>query len=188
VDEVSPGVGRLRGTFGPGRHTVEFRWQLPWSADPDIDFDVGLPPHIAIARVMLPAASDIKLTVAGFPPAQVKHDSQGQTFLVTEQHLRPEDPKLASLAVGVHDLPTPGPGRLLATILAACGVAAGLAMAFARRAPGRGRGETKSEQAAVLEELAELERGRLSGEIGPKTHERVRRELIDALARTLVKN
>jgi hypothetical protein len=37
----------------------------------------------------------------------------------------------------------------------------------------------------LLDELEDLERSRLSGDVGPKTYERMRRELLDALARTL---
>jgi hypothetical protein len=187
VDEVE-GTGRLRGTFPPGRHSVVFRWQVPWSGEKDVDFDVGAPPRVAYARVLMPAAGDIKLVATGFPSAELTHDQQGQGFLVTERRFLPEDPKLLVAGVGIHDLPTPGPGRLLATLLAACGVASGLALALSGR---RGRsvgGEAKTTRATLLEELAELERARESGDVGPKTYERVRRELIDALARTLVKS
>jgi hypothetical protein len=186
ADEVD-GTARLHGTFPPGRHAVEFRWQVPWSGEKDVDFEVGLPPHVAIARVMMPATSDIKLLAEGFPPTEVRHDQQGQSFLVTERRLRPEDPKLTAVGLGIHDLPTPGPGRLLATLLAACGVAAGLVLALSGRGGGSAGGQAKSSRASILEELAELERGRETGEVGPKTYDRVRRELIDALARTLVK-
>ncbi len=180
------GAAVLHGTFPPGKTAIEFRWQLPWSETRDIDFDVGLPPHAAINRVMMPAAPGIKLVVAGFPAADLRHDGQGQTFLVTERSIRPEDPKLTSLAIGIHDLPTPGPGRLVAFLLAACGVAAGLAFAFgyAPKAPPPKAG-TRARRTVLLEELAELERARAAGSVGPKTYERSRRELIDALSRVL---
>jgi hypothetical protein len=136
---------------------------------------------------MMPATSDIKLVAEGFPPTEVRHDQQGQSFLVTERRLRPEDPKLTSVSLGIHDLPTPGPGRLLATLLAACGVGVGLVLAMSARGGTSTGSQSKSSRTSILEELAELERGRETGEVGPKTYERVRRELIDALARTLVK-
>jgi len=186
VDEVDESA-KLRGTFGPGRSAIDFRWQVPWSGDANVDFDVGMPPHVAIARVMLPATPDIKLVVGGFPVAEVKRDQQGQSFLVTEKHLKPEDAKLTTLTVGIHDLPSTGPGRIVATFLAAFGVVIGLLLAFGRRTSGRVDGAGKTARDAVLEELAELERGRRSGEIGPKTYERAYRELIDALARTLTR-
>lgn len=183
VDEVG-GHGRLRGTFPPGRHAIEFRWQLPWSQDKDVDFKVGMPPHVAIARVMMPASAGIKLVVDGFPPAAIQHDTQGQSFLVTERKAGPQDARLSTLTVGIHDLPTQGPGRTVAVLLAACGVLAGIFFAAGQKR-GSGATEQKPARSAILEELAELERGRAAGEVGPKTYERARRELIDALARTL---
>jgi len=186
ADSVAGGA-QLRGTFPPGRNSIDFRWQLPWSGDKDVDFDVGMPPHVAIARVMMPASTEIKLVANGFPPAEVRHDAEGQTFLVTEKRLRPDEPKLTSISIGIHDLPTPGPGRLLATFLAAAGVAGGLAFAFGGRRRRQGSSDAKSARSVLLEELAELERAHRVGEVGPKTYERARRELIDALARTLVK-
>lgn len=185
VDE-SGGMAKLRGTFPPGRHTVDYRWQLPWSGDAEVHFKVGLPPHVAIGRVMLPAAGDVRLSVEGFPGTEVRHDQQGQSFLVTEKRARPEDPRMTLLDVTIHDLPTPGSGRWIASALSACGIALGLVLAFDRRRakPGRPAAD-RSARNAVLEELAELERGKASGEIGPKTYERARRELLDALARAL---
>ena len=185
VDQVGE-EAKLRGTFGPGRNSIDFRWQVPWAGDTNVDFGVGMPPHVAIARVMLPAASDIKLVVGGFPATEVKRDQQGQSFLVTEKHLKPEDARLATLSIGIHDLPSPGPGRFVASFLAAIAVIVGLVVAFGRGlAQAKARPVDQTARTAVLEELAELERGRRSGEIGPKTYERAYRELIDALARVL---
>jgi hypothetical protein len=65
VDEAG-GAAKLRGTFPPGRHAVQFRWQLPWSGDKDVDFDVGVPPHVAIARVMMPS-DDFSRTTRDYP-------------------------------------------------------------------------------------------------------------------------
>lgn len=187
VDEAG-GSAKLRGTFAPGRHAVQFRWQLPWSGDKDVDFDVGLPPHVAIARVMMPALATIKLTAADFPPPEVRRDEQGQSFLVTERRLQPNDPKLSFLSIGIHDLPTPGPGRHVATLLAICGVGTGLAFAAFGRRRQRVPGDAGdiSLRDALLEELAGLERAHTSGRVGPRTYERARRELIDALAHTLL--
>jgi hypothetical protein len=186
VDD-SGGTAKLRGTFPPGRHSLDFRWQLPWSGDKDVDFDVGLPPHVAIARVMMPAMADLKLIADGFPAAEVRHDAQGQTFLVTERRLKPDDAKLDSLSIGIHDLPTPGPGRLLASLLAACGVGLGLVFASSKRVSSADQEAPGAARDALLEDLAGLERAHAAGEVGPRTYERARRELIDALARELAR-
>jgi hypothetical protein len=184
VDEVG-GAGKLRGTFAPGRHAVQFRWQLPWSGDKDVDFDVGLPPHVAIARVMMPATANIKLIAADFPTPDVRRDEQGQSFLVTEKRLRPDDARLTSLSIGIHDLPTLGPGRTIASLLAACGVGVGLVFAGAARGGRKPGQDAKRTRASILSELADLERAHTSGEVGPRTYERARRELLVGIARTL---
>jgi hypothetical protein len=186
VDEANGGA-KLRGTFAPGRHAVQFRWQLPWSGDKDVDFDVGLLPHVAIARVMMPATASVKLSAATFPPPEVRHDDQGQSFLVTERRLRPDDARLTSLSIGIHDLPTQGPGRLVASLIALSSIVAGLVIA----GQGRRRREpptdtdARRERKALLEELADLERAHSSGDVGPRTYEKARRELLESIARTL---
>jgi hypothetical protein len=188
ADEMG-GRARLRGTFPPGRHTVDFRWQLPWSGDKDVDFSVGMPPHVAIARVMLAATSDIKLSVDSFPPAELRRNGEGQSFLVTERRLRPDEPHLDTLSVGIHDLPTPGPGRVLAALLAVGAIATGLFIAFRRSGSGSDpAAPSKGDRKALLEELEDLERARARGDVGPKTYERAYRGLIDALARTLAES
>jgi hypothetical protein len=189
VDQAGASA-KLRGTFPPGRHGVQFRWQLPWSGDKDVDFDVGLPPHVAIARVMMPATANVKLRAADFPEPVLRRDEQGQSFQVTERQLRPDDTKLTSLSLGIHDLPTPGPGRLIATLLASCAVGFGLFMAAAGR---EDRGKSRSRDAKVtrgvlLEELADLERAHTGGQVGPRTYEKARRELLEALAYTFARH
>lgn len=180
VDPSGSGV-KLHGTFSPGRGTIDFRWQLPWAGDPDVDFEVGMPPHVAIARVLMPVSGDIKLTAGGFPPPESRRDSRGQKFLITERHARPDEPPLASLSVGIRGLPSSGPGRLLATGLSACGVVTGFAVVFSRR---RLRASPRRARSAILNDLVSLERARSAGDVGPKTYERARRRLINVLAET----
>jgi hypothetical protein len=180
--DVVGGNVRLRGTFAPGKGAVDWRWQLPWSGEANVDFTVGLPPHVAIARVMMPAGGDIGLSVQGFPATEVRRDAQGRGFVVTERHLRPDEPRLTALAVGIHGLPEAGWGRWVAIALAACGVIVGFALSM-RQARSLPEGELR--ESALLEELAALERAHATGEVGPRTYERARRELIDGLARVL---
>jgi hypothetical protein len=181
----------LRGTFPPGEHSLEFHWQLPMSGDKDVDFDIGLPPHVAMARLVVPAAPGIHLVAPDFPPTQLLKNSHGQGFLVTERRLRFDDPQLRSISMGVHDLPTPGPGRIVATTLAAIAVLYGLVTASSRRlryadaAVPHGPDATGPLRTSLLEEIVAIERAYADGTIGPRTYERTRRELIDALALTL---
>jgi hypothetical protein len=181
VDAV-PGKGlKLRGTFAPGQHVIEFRWQLPYSGESDVRFDVGMPPHMAAARVMAPASRDMSLEVPGFPPPQSSSDGQGQRVLITEMQMKREDQPTKSVSVSIRGLPTTGPGRWIATLLAAGGLAYGVILG-SKKPAARDR---KKERERLLAELEDLERAHAAGDVGPKTYERARRELVDEIARTL---
>jgi hypothetical protein len=188
VDAVDKVGVKLRGTFAPGRRDLDFRWQLPYSDERDFDFSVGLPPHVAVMRVMAHASQSMGLAAEGFPPAQRQTDSQGQRILLTERQLRRDEAPLASVHVTLHDLPVPGPGRIIATCLAGLGILLGFGFAHGARSSSgapqtTGRGTTS--RSDLLLHLEDLERARLADEIGPKTYERLRRQLIDAIALTL---
>jgi hypothetical protein len=184
LDAVDKQGGRIRGTFAPGRHELQFRWQLPYSGDRLVDFEVGLPPHVAVMRVIAGAAHGSKLRVAGFPDAERKADAQGQRLLVTEKQVRRDEP-LTSLHVTLEGLPTPGPARIVATSLAGLMVVLGFSLALGGTArPSRGASE-KARRLQFLAELADLERARRAGDVGPKTYRRARRAIIDAIAVTL---
>jgi hypothetical protein len=184
VDSVDKVGGRLHGTFAPGRHEVQFRWQVPYSGQREVEFDVGLPPHVAVMRVMAGGAQGVKLIVTGFPEAQSKTDNQGARVLVTEKQVRRGEP-FDSMHVRLEGLPTPGYGRIIATCLAGSGVLLGIGFACGLGAKPEKKGREKSARARLLAELLELEEARQAGDVGPKTYERARRELVDAIARTL---
>jgi hypothetical protein len=186
VDAVEKQGVRLRGTFAPGRWDVSWNWQLPYDGDKDVSFDVGLPPNTAVARVMAQASQQMTLTVPGFDAPVPRIDGEGQRILVTERQIR-RDESFRRIKVTLGNLPTQGPGRFLAAGLAALGVAGGLGFAFTQKKPQNGAKQGKAERGHILAELEELERLHASGEIGPVTYERARREIIDALARTLSK-
>jgi len=180
VDAV-PGQGvRIHGTFGPGQHMLEFRWQLPYSREAEVRFDVGMTPRMAASRVIAPASKDMTLDVPGFPPPQSTSDGMGQRALITEMQFRKEDPTLSSVSVVIRGLPSEGPGKIIATLLAAGGLLVGLVLGSQKRSDR----DRKTERDRLLAEIEELERARLAGDVGPKTYEKARRELIDALPRT----
>lgn len=186
VDPVDGRGARLRGTFGPGRHSVEFRWQLPYGGETSFDFSVGMPPNLAAARVMVVASQEMKVSVDGFPPVKPSRDGQGNAIVETERELRRDEAPVKSVRVQLANIPGPGPARYVASGLALVGIALGFV--YSRRgknAPAREKSGRGQERSRVLAELEELERARHAGEIGPRTYENARRELIDALARTL---
>ena len=87
VDPVEHLGARIRGTFPPGRHQVEFRWQLPYSGEKDVDFDLGMGPNTAAVRIMAAAAQQMHLNVEGFGAAQPTTDNQGNHILVAEREM-----------------------------------------------------------------------------------------------------
>lgn len=179
--EAVPAKGvRIRGTFGPGQHMLEFRWQVPYTGDARISFDVGMPPHTAAARVIAPASKDMALEVPGFPKPQSSSDGQGQRALITERQLRRDEDALKSISVVISGLPTEGPGKIVATLLSAGGLLVGVVLGTKKPE----RRDRDKERTRLLESLAELERAVQAGDVGPKTYERARRELLDAIART----
>ncbi len=180
VDAVAKKGIRIRGTFAPGQHVIEFKWQLPYTGDAEVKVDVGMPPHLAAARIIAPASKGMGMEVEGFDATKVSTDGMGQRALVTEKQLRREDPPVKSLKLTIKGLPTEGPGKFIATLLALSGLVAGVVLG-ARKAPPR---DTKRERQQLLAALEGLELGHREGSMGPKTYERARRELIDDLART----
>jgi hypothetical protein len=188
IEAVEKRGGRLHGTFAPGRADVEFRWQLPYDGDKEVRFEMSLPPHVAVGRVMTQASHGMTLEVPGFPAAEQRFDAEGQRMLVTERQMKSQSEAIKSLKVVIGNIPTQGPGAKIAAGLTTFGVLAGIGLALTQRRPWKGKKELdKLERGQLLEELEELEAAHRTGEIGPKTYERARRELIDLLARTLSK-
>ena len=185
VDPVEKQGAKLHGTFPPGRGQIEFRWQLPYAGSSEVSFEAGMPPHLAAVRVMAVAADPMKFSVEGFPDPHPDVDGEGNHVLVVDKQLRANDPPIRALAISLRDIPTPGPARIIATAIASVAVLFGLYMVSRRRTRVRDRSGAKRERQRLLADLEELERARITGDVGPKTYERARRELIDAISRTL---
>ncbi len=185
-DSTATGA-RMRGTYAAGEADVGYSWQLPYAGEPTVTFDVTLPPHMASLVVRAAASQQMKLEVEGFPAADPDQDEQGNHLLVTGKQVKPDDAHpLKHVKVTIRDLPTPGIGRWIATALAAMGVAVGLGLV----SQGSDRKKTggKTPRAALLAELEDLEAAHASGDVGPKTYERARREIIDGIARLLAQS
>jgi hypothetical protein len=179
VDAVPNQGVRLHGTFAPGQHTIDFKWQLPYKGEGDIRFEAGVPPHMATAQVVVPSSKGMSLDVDGFEPAKQSTDGMGQRALVTGKQLRAGESS-GPVRVNIHGLPTEGPGKHIASLLALGCVVAGLVLGSRKPQPR----DPKREREQLLGALDSLEKDHAAGTIGPKTYERARRELIDGIART----
>jgi hypothetical protein len=184
VDAVDKQGAKLHGTFGPGENAVMFNWQVPYSGAESLSLELGLPPNIGQLIVRAAAAPGMKLEVPGFRPAMTQTSEEGTRELVTGKQLQDGETPIHHVRVELSDLPTPGPTRWIATAFAFVGVAAGI-MATRRRSVGGGKGMAKRDRARVLQAIEELEAAHEAGDVGPKTYERARRELVDELATIL---
>jgi hypothetical protein len=186
VEPVEGRGARIRGTFSPGRNDVDFTWQVPYHGADRVDITLGMPPELTMFRVMAAAAPKMRLAVDGFPDAVPRTDNQGQRLLVTERHIRAEEPAVGSIHVAITDIPGQGSTPTIVSIASAALVL--LSIGFASRKKQAGRVDTsdpKKARAKLLAELEDLERARIDGDVGPKTYEKVRRDLVAGIARTL---
>jgi len=182
VDAVAGRGVKLHGTFTPGQHSVEFRWQLPYAGASEIEVAFGASPRMAAARVIAVASKQMTLTVDGFDPATPTTSNAGQRLLISEKQLRRSDTPMPSVNVAIRGLPSAGAGRLIASVVAFAVVAAGVA--FGRRPRHSDGRQSDERRRQVLADLAELTRARRDGAVGPQSHEQAYRELMDELAQT----
>ncbi|XXX75997.1 carboxypeptidase-like regulatory domain-containing protein [Sorangium sp. So ce134] len=188
-EEVKGTGVALRGTVSPGRHEGQFRWQVPLNQEERQTIRIELPPRMAQLRVMAEASKSMTLNVAGFPAAQRTQNRDGKKILITEKAGNRAEGGLKTIEITLGGLPTPGAGRWIALVLAGAAVIGGAAVNFIRRREGdhgpdeEERRELLEARDALLDEFVELERARKRGDVGPKTYDRVRAALLDALAR-----
>jgi hypothetical protein len=186
IDEVKGTGAALRGTFPPGRRDISFRYQVPLDNEAKQTLRMEMPPHVAQARVIAESSKSMGLEVPGFPkPQQTRRE--GKRLLITERQISRNEGGLSMLEATLTGLPTPGPGRIIAAVMACLIVAAGI-VHFVRNSSNatmdaEARDDLIEAREALLSEIVALERAHKSGEIGPRTYARLRAALLDSLAR-----
>ncbi len=185
VDPVEGGA-RLRGTFPPGEHEVVFSWQLPYSEAPEIGFELSAPPRMGSFVVRAAASPGMQLHVDGFPAAMSQQSEEGQRMLVTAKRVAENEGPIPKVKVSLTDIPTRGPAAKATTLVALLALATGIYLGTRRRttSDSDAKKEKRSARERLLAELDELERARRARDVGPKTYERTRRQIIDDIART----
>jgi hypothetical protein len=177
---------RLIGTFPPGQRDLNFRFQVPKEPSTTAMFRFTPPPRSAEIRVIAIASQNMRLEVEGFEAPQDAIGPSGDRVLVTRKLAGRGTSEFAPFLVTLTGLPVPGPGRWVAVLIALGFVAAGAAAVFGKWKSLSGeRVETDRARACdlLLSELVALTEAKQRGEIGPQTHERTHRALIDALTR-----
>jgi hypothetical protein len=187
VDPVADKGVRLRGTFAPGQNEVSFRYQVPHDGTSEVTIPLGLPPNVQSMQVVVEATKGLAVTVPGFPPTMMKTGENGVRLLGTVRETDRVDPTFRSVEVKLSNVPTKPWGRYGAAGIALGLAALGLSFVVQKRRPSTDeereeREELLAARNRVLVEIDALETAHEAGEVGPKTYERVRRELVDALA------
>jgi hypothetical protein len=177
---------RLVGTFPPGQRDLNFRFQVPKDAVSTAVFRFTPPPRAYEMRVIAVASTSMGLEVDGWEAPQTGVDPSGNRVLVTRKVAQRGQAAVGPFVVTLTGLPVPGPGRWIAIAIALAFVAAGAAAAAGKwRLVSTERVQSDRARACdlLLDELVALNRAKDRGEVGPQTHERTQRALMDALAR-----
>lgn len=179
---------KLRGTISPGLHDAAFKYQLPSPERDELAIDAGILPHVQSFRVIVEAPRGMTLEVDGFPPAEAVTTGSGQRVLVTERETARPEAGFRQVKIRLGGLPTKPQGRWVALGLALAALgAAGWVVARSKGDEGGSQADVEAAKAKLLEELEALEKAKGTGEVGPRTYERARRTLVDALARLLAR-
>jgi hypothetical protein len=187
--EGSADEARFRGGVTPGMHDTAYRFQLAYGNSDSMTLDLGLLPHVQAFRVIIEAPKGLQFEVDGFPPPQAQLNGNGQRILVTEKELPKLDDGFRTVRVRLGNLPSKPQGRWYALALALGALGLGLYGVLRLTADHKAdQAELDEAQVKLLDELAELEKARASGEIGPKTYQQARGVLIDSLARVLARS
>ncbi len=177
----------LVGTISPGQHEASFRYHVPLAGSERQTVQVSLPPRVGEVRVFSESGKTLGLDVAGFPSAQKQRGGDGRKLWITARQANPGEHGIRTLEITITGLPTPGPGRWIAVLCALSALA--IAGAFvARQDQDQGaqdelRNDLVEARDALLGEFVTLEKAHRKGDIGPKTYQRLRTALLDALAR-----
>lgn len=187
------GVAVVRGTFPPSGNgegvPLAFEYRVPLDGT-ELPLRVGFPsttPLIA-AVVATQAPTGLTLDVAGMPGATETNENGTRWLFTRRTRQSQSDPPLDVLDIRLRGIPAQyGPERLLSTIAGVLLFAFGLLAAFRRESSTEVSAEalriSEREREALLAEMRTLIAQRESGEVGPETYDRSRRDVVERLAR-----
>ncbi len=188
----------LEGTFPPGQTQITYRYQVPLDGGEELNVKLPVPPRVAASRVVLKANEQMSLKIAGYPAAERARWNDGaKVHEVRSQAPRTREEIAAAfsrnapgtLDITISGIPTPGLKRTIAVLLALFAVLAGAYHVFRKRQHAGPEPDVLEDleqaQQALLDELALLETFKQQQEIGPRTYQKVREQLLDALARIM---
>jgi hypothetical protein len=189
-DAVAERGAKMHGTFGPGQHDVQFRYQIPYDGEESVKVALSLPPRVIRMRVIAEASRTMTLRVDDFPSAISDANQRGQRVLLTERQARAGESPLNHVAVTLDNIPTEGSARWLTVGITAATLGMGLFVALEQEKTKKGATSAAERdgdraRARLVAEIAALDAASRAGEIGPQAHARIRQALIDSLARVM---
>ncbi len=177
------------GTVPPGETQIAYRFHVPLETDGTQVVVMPLPPNMAAVGLAVEASQKMDVRLAGFPKVERKSDAAGKSFLITKKQISPEEYMaqrfLTPTALTITGLPSRPWASFLAAGIAFFAAVAGVVYLAVRRKAGLSE-EAKEDLAeareTLLAEFELLEAARARGDIGPKTYEKIREAMLDALA------
>lgn len=169
---------RVYGSLVPGTITLSWSYHLPVTGK-QMAFEVPTNWNTYRYQIVIVAIEGLKLSVNDLEVTEFEHE--GRTLLGTEIRRAPQEAPLPSIGISLEGIPGPGPLRWIALGIAAC-LALGLAWLLGRRSPAQHTADTGSQKAALIEQVALLEKQRQNQDIGPTFYERERLRLMTELA------
>ncbi len=181
---------RLAGTFAPGQHDLLVRFHLDANNKSERTISFPSAVHLGSIRVLLDSAPGMSMRVEGVQNLTESRNQDGQRRLIASRDFLGEKIRAPErIEVKISGIPTPAAGRGwavgLASVIAALGLASSVGR-FRARTPARTELSKEDRDRAgelLLDELIRLERAFKHGEIGRKTHEAAKRQLLEAYAR-----
>ncbi|HMI83152.1 MAG TPA: hypothetical protein VK550_03610, partial [Polyangiaceae bacterium] len=128
-DVVAERGAKMRGTFGPGQHQAQFRYQIPYEGGESAKIALSLPPRVIRMRVIAEASKTMTLRVDEFPSAVSDANQRGTRVLLTERQARPGDLPLTHLAITLDNIPTEGSAKWMTVAISAATLAFGIYLA-----------------------------------------------------------
>lgn len=184
--EEAPQGLKLVGSFPPGQKDLAFSFHIPNTNTESQSFAMGIPPHTVDLNVLIEQAPGMGLSVSpGFAPAESRVGRNEKNVLVARRVLRPGEAQLSEIRIELTGLPVIGPGRWIATFIALGLALLGVLATWMKRRESATEKREQQDKAreTLLNEMLLLERAHQGGDIGPRTYEETRREILVALAR-----